>query len=160
MEKMPEGEPLITQESGGEIQTTSSINLEVGDSVSFSKTVGESDVYLFAGITGDLNPNHVDEEAMKRTPYKKRIAHGVLSIGFASTASTLMIEKAQATAVSAGYDRIRFIRPIFIGDTITVTYTISEIDREQLRTRADIAVTKQSGELCTVGQHLMKFLAE
>jgi 3-hydroxybutyryl-CoA dehydratase len=150
MEKMPEGEPLITQESGGEIQTTSSITLEVGDSVSFSKTVGESDVYLFAGITGDLNPNHVDEEAMKRTPYKKRIAHGVLSIGFASTASTLMIEK----------DRIRFIRPIFIGDTITVTYTISEIDHEQLRTRADIAVTKQSGELCTVGQHLMKFLAE
>jgi 3-hydroxybutyryl-CoA dehydratase len=160
MKKMPEGEPLITQESGGEIQTTSTINLEVGDSVSFSKTVGESDVYLFAGITGDLSPNHVNEEAMKRTPYKKRIAHGVLSIGFASTASTLMIEKAQATAVSAGYDRIRFIKPIFVGDTITVTYTISEIDQEQLRTRADIEVTKQSGELCTVGQHLMKFLAE
>lgn len=157
--KMPEGEPIITQESG-EIETTSTITLQLGDSVSFSKTVGESDVYLFAGITGDLSPNHVNEEAMSKTPYEKRIAHGVLSIGFASTASTLMIEKAQATAVSAGYDRIRFINPIFIGDTITVTYTICEIDQERLRTLADIEVTKQDGTLCTVGQHILKFLAE
>ena len=157
--KMPEGEPIITQEGEG-IEPTSTITLRVGDSVSFSKTVGESDVYLFAGITGDLSPNHVNEEIMKQTPYKKRIAHGVLSIGFASTASTLMIEKAQATAVSAGYDRIRFIKPIFIGDTITVTYTISEVDQERFRTRADIEVTKQDGELCTVGQHILKFLAE
>lgn len=138
---------------------TKAIGLEIGDSVSFSKTVGESDVYLFAGITGDLSPNHVDEEAMKRTPYKKRIAHGVLSIGFASTTSTLMIAKAKATAVSAGYDRIRFIKPIFIGDTVTVTYTIAEIDQERLRTRAHIEVKNQHGELCTVAQHILKFIA-
>ena len=69
------------------------IPLEVGDSVTFSKTVGESDVYLFAGITGDFSPNHVNKEIMGGTPYKERIAHGVLSIGFASTTSTLMIEK-------------------------------------------------------------------
>jgi acyl dehydratase len=156
--KMPEGEPVITQESN-EIETTSEIPLQIGDSVSFSKTVGESDVYLFAGITGDLSPNHVNEEVMKRTPYKKRIAHGVLSIGFASTTSTLMIEKAKATAVSAGYDKIRFINPIFIGDTVTVTYTIVEIDQERLRTRADIEVTNQHGELCTVAQHILKFIA-
>lgn len=138
---------------------TKAIGLEIGDSVSFSKTVGESDVYLFAGITGDLSPNHVDEEAMKRTPYKKRIAHGVLSIGFASTTSTLMIARAKATAVSAGYDRIRFIKPIFIGDTVTVTYTIAEIDQERLRTRANIEVKNQHGELCTVAQHILKFIA-
>lgn len=155
--KMPEGEPIITQESG-EIETASEITLQVGDSVSFSKTVGESDVYLFAGITGDLSPNHVNEEVMKNTPYKKRIAHGVLSVGFASTTSTLMIEKAKATAVSAGYDRIRFINPIFIGDTVTVSYTIAEIDQERLRTRADIEVTNQDGDLCTVAQHILKFI--
>ena len=134
------------------------IGLEIGDSVSFSKTVGESDVYLFAGITGDFSPNHVNEELMKRTPYKKRIAHGVLSIGFASTTSTLMIERAKATAVSAGYDRIRFIKPIFIGDTVTVTYTIAEIDRENLKTKANIEVTNQHGELCTIAQHILKFI--
>ena len=135
------------------------IPLEVGDAVTFSKTVGESDVYLFAGITGDFSPNHVNKEIMERTPYKERIAHGVLSIGFASTTSTLMIEKSGAKAVSLGYDRIRFTGPIFIGDTVTVTYTISEIDEENLRTRADIEVANQRGEVCTVAQHILKFLA-
>ncbi len=133
------------------------IPLEIGDSVSFSKTVGESDVYLFAGITGDFSPNHVNKEVMEGTPYKERIAHGVLSVGFASTTSTLIIEKSGASAVSLGYDRIRFIGPIFIGDT--VTYTISEIDQENLRTRADIEVANQRGEVCTVAQHILKFLA-
>ena len=56
----------------------SSFYVDIGDSVSFSKTVGESDVYLFAGITGDLAPNHVDEEYMKRSSYGGRIAHGAL----------------------------------------------------------------------------------
>ena len=135
------------------------IPLEIGDSVSFAKTVGESDVYLFAGITGDFSPNHVNKEIMEGTPYKERIAHGVLSIGFASTTSTLMIERSGAKAVSLGYDRIRFIGPIFIGDTVTVTYTISEIDEENLRTRADIEVANQRGEVCTVAQHILKFLA-
>jgi 3-hydroxybutyryl-CoA dehydratase len=135
------------------------IPLEVGDSVTFSKTVGESDVYLFAGITGDFSPNHVNKEVMAGTPYKERIAHGVLSIGFASTTSTLMIEKSGGKAVSLGYDRIRFVGPIFIGDTVTVTYTISEVDEENLRTRADIQVANQRGEVCTVAQHILKFLA-
>jgi 3-hydroxybutyryl-CoA dehydratase len=135
------------------------IPLEVGDSVTFGKTVGESDVYLFAGITGDFSPNHVNKEIMQGTPYKERIAHGVLSVGFASTTSTLMIEKSGAKAVSLGYDRIRFISPIFIGDTVTVTYTISEIDQENLRTRAKIEVANQRGEVCTVAEHILKFLA-
>ena len=135
------------------------IPLKVGDSVTFSKTVGESDVYLFAGITGDFSPNHVDKEVMAGTPYKERIAHGVLSIGFASTTSTLMIEKSGGKAVSVGYDRIRFVGPIFIGDTVTVTYTISEIDEENLRTRAEIEIANQRGEVCTVAQHILKFLA-
>ena len=135
------------------------IPLEVGDSVTFSKTVGESDVYLFAGITGDFSPNHINKEIMSGTPYKERIAHGVLSIGFASTTSTLMIEKSGGKAVSLGYDRIRFVGPIFIGDTVTVTYTIAEVDEETLRTRADIEVANQRGEVCTVAQHILKFLA-
>ena len=134
------------------------IPLEIGDSVSFAKTVGESDVYLFAGITGDFSPNHVNKEVMEATAYGERIAHGVLSVGYASTTSTLMIEKAGAAAVSVGYDRVRFVKPIFIGDTVTVTYTISEIDEESMRTRADIEVTNQHGELCTVAQHILKFL--
>jgi 3-hydroxybutyryl-CoA dehydratase len=134
------------------------IPLEVGDSVSFSKTVGESDVYLFAGITGDFSPNHVNQEVMSKTPYRERIAHGVLSLGFASTTSTMMIERTEMTAVSYGYDRVRFIRPVLVGDTITATYTIAEIDEEALKTYADIEVTNQRGELCTVARNILNFI--
>jgi 3-hydroxybutyryl-CoA dehydratase len=134
------------------------IPLEVGDSVSFSKTVGESDVYLFAGITGDFSPNHVNQEVMSKTPYRERIAHGVLSLGFASTTSTMMIERTEMTAVSYGYDRVRFIRPVLVGDTITATYTIAEIDEEALKTYADIEVVNQRGELCTSARHILKFI--
>jgi 3-hydroxybutyryl-CoA dehydratase len=155
------------QESKDQVQQTTeptnkAIPLSVGDSVSFSKTVGESDVYLFAGITGDFSPNHVNEEVMKETPYKQRIAHGVLSLGFASTTSSLMIEKAnqraKTTAVSSGYDRVRFIRAVLVGDTIRVTYTISEVDEENLITRANVEIVNQHGETCTVAQHILKFL--
>ena len=66
-------------------------HVQIGDQVTFSNTAGESDVYLFAGITGDLSGNHVNEEYMKRSAYDRRIAHGVLMVGFMSTTSSLMI---------------------------------------------------------------------
>jgi 3-hydroxybutyryl-CoA dehydratase len=138
--------------------------VRVGDQVRFAKTVGESDVYLFAGITGDLSSNHVNEEVMRRSSYGRRIAHGALLIGFMSTTSTLMIEQsggvgAEETPVSLGYDRIRFLAPVFIGDTITVTYKIAEIDPARRRSRSEIEITNQDGTLVAVGQHLMKWVA-
>ena len=65
----------------------------IGQTVSCAKTVGESDVYLFAGITGDLSPNHVDEAAMSKTAYGHRIAHGALLVGYMSRASTLICDR-------------------------------------------------------------------
>lgn len=136
--------------------------VRVGDQVQFSKTVGESDVYLFAGITGDLSGNHVNEEFMKRSTYGRRIAHGVLLVGFMSTCSTMMIDKASGAAadetpVSLGYDRIRFLGPVFIGDTVMVTYRIIEVDPERRRSRAEIEVHKQNGDLVAVAQHILKW---
>jgi 3-hydroxybutyryl-CoA dehydratase len=136
----------------------------IGDQVQFAKTLGESDVYLFAGITGDLSSNHVNEQVMQRSSYGRRIAHGALLIGFMSTTSTLIIEKsggvgAQETPVSLGYDRIRFLAPVYIGDTITVTYKIIEIEPARRRSRSEIAITNQDGALVAVGQHLMKWVA-
>ncbi|MCP5150100.1 MAG: MaoC family dehydratase N-terminal domain-containing protein [Ectothiorhodospiraceae bacterium] len=135
-----------------------------GDSVSFRKTVGESDVYLFAGITGDLAPNHVDEEYMKQSSYGRRIAHGVLMVGFMSTTSTMMIHHSKPvrddeTPVSLGYDRIRFLAPVFIGDTVTTTYTIKEIDVERRRSRSEIRVENQDGVLVAVAEHILKWVA-
>ena len=140
-----------------------SFYVAVGDNVSFTKTVGESDVYLFAGITGDLSPNHVDEEYMKRSGYGRRIVHGALIIGFMSTASTMAIadsrSSADETPVSLGYDRIRFLAPVFLGDTITVQYEIVDIDLQRRRSVADIRVINQSGALVAVGQHILKWVA-
>jgi 3-hydroxybutyryl-CoA dehydratase len=137
--------------------------VSIGDEVRFAKTVGESDVYLFAGITGDFSGNHVNEEFMRRSAYGRRIAHGALMIGFMSTASTLMIEKcagtkADETPVSLGYDRIRFLAPVFIGDTVTVAYRIAEVDPERRRSRSEIEVRNQDGQLVAIGQHVLKWV--
>ena len=137
--------------------------LSVGDRVRFAKTVSESDVYLFAGITGDFAPNHVDEEAMRGTRYGRRIAHGALLVGFMSTASTLMVERhgglaRDETPVSLGYDRIRFIAPVFLGDTVTVTYTIAEVDPVRRRSRSRIEVTNQHGETVALAEHILKWV--
>jgi 3-hydroxybutyryl-CoA dehydratase len=90
------------------------MRVHVGDQATFSKTVSESDVYLFAGMTGDLAPNHVNEEFMQRSRWGRRMVHGALLIGFMSTASSsisalTITPDATETPVSAGYDRVRFI---------------------------------------------------
>ena len=140
-----------------------SFHVEIGHEVSFSKTVGETDVYMFAGITGDLAPNHVDEVYMAGTRYGRRIAHGALLIGYMSTASTMVIAQSPAageTPVSLGYDRVRFLKAVFIGDTITVTYRIASIDEDRRRATSEIEVRNQDGELVAVAQHILKWVAK
>jgi len=139
------------------------MHVKVGDTVTFSKTVSESDVYLFAGLTGDLSPNHVDEQFMSHSIYGHRIAHGALLVGFMSNTSTRMIEESlkkgiDGTPVSLGYDGVRFLKPVFFGDTITVSYTISEIDEPRRRTVAGIEVKNQRGEMVAVARHITKWI--
>lgn len=138
-----------------------SFHVAIGQEVSFSKTVGETDVYLFAGITGDLAPNHVNEVYMAKSSYGRRIAHGALLIGYMSTASTMIIGQVNAsgeTPVSLGYDRVRFLEAVFLGDTITVTYRIATIDETRRRSTADIEVHNQHGDLVAVAQHILKWV--
>lgn len=135
----------------------------LGQSVSCAKTVSESDVYLFAGITGDFSPNHVDEEAMAKTAYGGRIAHGALLVGYMSRASTLIAEHCEALnkehfPVSLGYDRIRFLAGVRIGDTITIDYRIEAVDAERMRTIAAVTIHTQRGECCAVATHVMRWL--
>ncbi len=137
--------------------------VQIGERAVFSKTVSESDVYLFAGITGDFSGNHVNDQYMQRSIYGRRIAHGALVIGFMSTSSTMMIDRCvnqgiNETPVSAGYDRVRFLGPVYFGDTITVTYTISEIDVMRRRTNSEIEVRNQNDELVAVGAHILRWV--
>jgi len=143
----------------------SDFHLSVGEQVTFSKTVGESDVYLFAGITGDLNGLHVNEQFMSGTAYGRRIAHGALLVGFMSTTSTMMIARCAEgvsgeTPVSLGYDRIRFTAPVHINDTVSVTYTVAQIDEERRRALSDIEVVNLRGETVAVAQHIIKWVPQ
>jgi acyl dehydratase len=130
--------------------------LPVGKRVTVRKTVGETDVYLFAGISGDLSPNHVDEEYMKATRYGRRIAHGALMVAYMSQASTRMCQGVPGTIVSYGYDRIRFPAAVLIGDTITVTYEIASRDEAARKTFATVTVTNQRGEVVAAATHILK----
>ena len=137
--------------------------VKLGDTVTFAKTVGETDIYLFAGITGDFSVNHVNEQYMARSKFGKRIAHGALIVGYMSTCSTMMIEQCRGTAlgetpVSLGYDKVRFLGPVFIGDTVTLTYTIAEVDAQKRQSLADIRVVKQSGDLVAVARHILRWV--
>ncbi|CDI12150.1 dehydratase [Agrobacterium salinitolerans] len=140
-----------------------SIYSEIGDTVRFSKTVSEADVYMYAGITGDFSHNHINEAFMSKSKYGRRIAHGALLVGFMSTASTLMMDRSlekgiDFTPVSLGYDRVRFLAPVFFGDTVDVIYTVSEVDEARGRTRAEVKVLNQDGVLVAVGEHLGKWV--
>ena len=139
-----------------------SFQLEIGERHVFSKTVAEADVYMFAGITGDLAPQHVNQAYMETSPYGGRIAHGALIVGYMSTASSLAINGKpmdKFTPVSLGYDRIRFLKPVFLGDTVTVEYVIDTIDDDRQRATSDIQVTNQNGETVAVATHHLKWVA-
>jgi len=130
----------------------------VGQIATFAKTVGESDVYLFAGLTGDLYQNHTNEEYMKTTRYGHRIAHGALLVGYMSAASTRVTERCSHPVVSYGYDRIRFVKPVFFGDTVTVEYRITERDEAQQKVFAQVTCTNQRDEVVAVATHILKFV--
>lgn len=138
-------------------------HLKIGEACEFSKTIAESDLMLFAGISGDFDPIHVNEEFAKTTAFGRRIAHGALVMSLCSTTSSMMsrrsIERGSvAVPVSLGYDRIRFVKPVFIHDTLTARYTIEAVDKEAGRTRAKIEVLNQAGETCLAGTHVMKWV--
>lgn len=121
------------------------------------RTITETDVVMHAGQTGDFFPHHMDAEWCKTTPFGQRIAHGTLifSVGVGMTASAI-----NPVAFSYGYDKLRFIQPVFIGDTITVKVTIK--DKYPSPKHGDkgfvvenVQVFNQSGALCLTADHLL-----
>lgn len=130
-------------------------DVKIGTTLFFTKTVSESDVYMFAGITGDLSPNHVDAEYMRQGRYGERLAHGALMVGFMSAASSRM---RIGRTVSLGYDRVRFVAPVKFGDTITTQYTITEIDLAKKRLYNQVTCTNQRGEVVASAVHLRSFV--
>jgi 3-hydroxybutyryl-CoA dehydratase len=130
-------------------------DVKVGTTVTFAKTVSESDVYLFAGITGDFSPNHIDAEYMSHGKYGERVAHGALLVGLMSAASARM---RLGRTVSLGYDRVRFVAPVRFGDTIATEYTITGLDPARRRAMAQVTCRNQRGETVAVAVNVRAFV--
>lgn len=129
--------------------------LELGYSGSFSKTVSESDVYLFAGITGDFNPLHVNEEIAKESLFKTRIAHGMLTGSFIST---VLGTKVPGPGTIYLEQNLKFKKPVYIGDTVTVKVTITEIlNAEKGIYKLDTIIENGNHEVVTEGYAVVKY---
>lgn len=133
---------------------------KVGDAITFQKTVSESDVYLFAGISGDFNRNHVNEAMMAKTRYGSRIAHGALLLAFVSAASTRFIESTGAPAVAYGYDRVRFVLPVYFGDTVKVSYEVVRAEPGDPKVTAKASLTNQHDQVVAVATNLIYFVSD
>ena len=126
--------------------------IEVGDTAQFSKTVSESDVYLYAGLTGDLNPAHVDEVFARGTYFKQRVAHGMLSAGFIST---ILGTRLPGPGTIYMKQSLTFRAPVHLGDTITARAEVIEVNREKNRVRLSTTCTNQDGTLVLDGEALV-----
>ena len=127
-----------------------SINeLKVGDKAEFSKTISESDVYLYAGITGDFNPAHVDEEYARNTFFEGRIAHGMLTAGFISTVLANQLPGPGTIYVS---QELRFLAPVRMGDTLTARAEVVEIIPDKNKVRLKTICVIQDGTMVLEGE--------
>lgn len=126
--------------------------IKIGQKESFSKTITETDVYLFAGISGDLNPAHIDEEACKKTKFEKRIAHGML-VG--SLISTVFGMKFPGPGTIYLENQCRYKKPVFINDTITAEVEVIEILSEKGFVRFATKCVNQDGLVVQEGTALV-----
>ncbi len=115
-------------------------DLSEGMSAVFSKTITEADLLMFAGVSGDTNPIHLDQDFASRTMFEGRIAHGMLT---ASLISTVLGTKLPGPGAIYVTQDLRFLAPVRIGDTVIARVAVAELNTE--RNRATLATT------CTVG---------
>lgn len=124
---------------------------------SHGRTITEADIVLHAGQTGDFYPHHMDAEFCKTQPFKERIAHGTLIL---SVAVGMLAGEINDVAMSYGYEGIRFLKPVFIGDTIIAHASI--VEKREYKKSPDefglvdekVEVMNQRGELVMVLTHI------
>jgi 3-hydroxybutyryl-CoA dehydratase len=122
--------------------------IRVGQTAEMAKTISESDVYLYAGITGDLNPAHVNEEYASGTFFGHRIAHGLLSAGLISAVIANRLPGPGSVYIS---QTLKFLAPVFIGDTVTARVEAIDVDVDRNRVRLRTTCTTQAGTVVIDG---------
>ncbi len=123
--------------------------MKIGDSASFTKTISETDVYLYAGISGDFNPAHVNQTEAEKGMFGKRIAHGMLSAGLISAVLGTLLPGPGTIYMG---QELRFTKPVAIGDTITATVTVAELIPEKNRAILETVCTNQNGDVVITGK--------
>ncbi|MBM7653524.1 MaoC family dehydratase [Neobacillus cucumis] len=124
-------------------------DIQLGDTATFSKTVSEFDIYQFAGLTGDFNPMHIDADFAKKTFFKERIAHGLLSGSFISTVLGMKLPGPNTIYLSQNF---KFIAPVKIGDTIKVIVEVMEKRDDKKLITLKTQVRNQREELVVDGE--------
>ncbi len=123
--------------------------LAIGQSAEFTKTITETDVVLYAGITGDFNPAHVDAVAAASGQFGERIAHGMLSAGLISATLAMKLPGPGAIYLS---QQLRFTRPVKIGDTVTARVEIVELITDRRHVRLTTTCRNQNGKVVIDGE--------
>ena len=122
-------------------------DMNIGDAATFTKTITETDVILWVGLTGDLNPIHIDKEYSKTTRFGDVIVPGVMVLGLISNTITM----ATFGNVYANQS-IKFLKPVYIGDTITATATIVEKIEAKHLVKLETKCVNQKDELIMIGE--------
>lgn len=126
--------------------------LSVGDAAEFCKTVSESDIYLYAGVTGDFNPAHIDAVYAAGTFFKKRIAHGMLSAGFISA---VIGTRLPGTGTIYLKQELRFLAPVYVGDTITARVVVTAITLDKNKATLKTTCSNQDGTVVIDGEAIV-----
>jgi 3-hydroxybutyryl-CoA dehydratase len=124
----------------------------LGESSSFSKTITEADVVLFAGVTGDMNPVHMNDVYAKASMFKNRICHGGLVSALFSTVLGTSLPGVGTIYLS---QESKFIKPVYLNDTITATVEVIEILESKNRVVLKTTATNQNGDIVVTGQALV-----
>ena len=125
----------------------------VGDAETFAKTITDADIVLFAGISGDTYPLHLDAEYAKRTRFGARIAHGMLSASLLSAVNAALLGTPGGIYVS---QTVHFRAPVYIGDTLTARAEVVEVVAARRRLRARTTIHNQKGELVIEGESVVQ----
>jgi len=126
--------------------------IKIGDSASFEKTISESDVYSFAGITGDFNPAHINQRYAEKTMFKGRIVHGLLVSGLISACMAAYLPGPGGIYLG---QKLKFLAPVHIGDTIEAGVEVIEINVEKNRLKLRTICKNQHGDIVIDGEALV-----
>lgn len=132
--------------------------LKIGDKGQFQKTITETDIVLFAGVSGDFNPVHVSETEAEKTIFGERIAHGMLGASLISTAIGMYMPGPGTIYLE---QNCKFKKPVKIGDTLTAAVNIVEIvNKEKGILKLVNTITNQKDEVVITGESVVKVDSE